>query len=232
MEEGFAPAEAQEAPEQDAPVAADGQAKKPAQKKKGVIREYAEAIVVALVLALILRAYVVEAFKIPSGSMIPTLLVGDHLLVNKMVYGVDVPFMDEKALVYRNPAIYDIIVFRYPKDPKKNFIKRVIGTAGDVVEIRDKEVFVNGEGIKNSFVQHSEEGVLPSRMSNRDNYGPKSVPEGKVFVLGDNRDDSHDSRFWGYVDVDDIKGKAMFIYWSWDGDENTVRIKRIGRGIK
>lgn len=199
---------------------------------KSTLREYVEAIVVALLLALVLRAYVIEAFKIPSGSMIPTLLVGDHLLVNKLVYGFDLPFVDDKVLVYRDPRMYDVIVFKYPKDPEKNFIKRVIGTGGDVVEIRDKNVYVGGELVDNSFVQHTDPGILPSRMSKRDNFGPITVPEGKVFVLGDNRDDSHDGRYWGFVNLSEIKGKAMFIYWSWNGDSGRPRLKRIGRGIK
>jgi len=199
---------------------------------KSMFREYVEAIVMALVLALVLRAYVIEAFKIPSGSMIPTLVVGDHLLVNKMVYGIDLPFVDDKVLVYRNPHRYDIIVFRYPKDPSKNFIKRVIGVGGDKVEMKDKDVYVNDQKIEDSFVQHTDEDVLPAKMSKRDNFGPITVPEGKVFVLGDNRDDSHDSRYWGFVDLNEIKGKAMFIYWSWDGDRSRPRLRRIGRGIK
>jgi signal peptidase I len=199
---------------------------------KSTLREYVEAIVMALVLALVLRAYVVEAFKIPSGSMIPTLVVGDHLLVNKLVYGLDLPFVEDKVLVYRNPRIYDIIVFKYPKDPGKNFIKRVMGVEGDKVEIRDKDVFVNGQRTEDPFVQHTDTEVLPAKMSKRDNFGPITVPEGKVFVMGDNRDDSHDSRYWGFVDLNEIKGKAMFIYWSWDGDSGRPRLKRIGRGIK
>jgi signal peptidase I len=203
-----------------------------ARKKKGIVREYVEAIVVALLLALVLRAYVIEAFKIPSGSMIPTLVVGDHLLVNKLVYGIDLPFVEDKVLVYRNPRLYDIIVFKYPKDPDKNFIKRVIGIEGDKLEIKDKVLYVNDQKVENPFVRHSDPGILPAKMSKRDNFGPVTVPEGKVFVLGDNRDDSHDSRYWGFVDLSEIKGKAMFIYWSWDGESGRPRLKRIGRGIK
>lgn len=207
---------------------------RPASRKTGksVVREYVEAIVMALILALLLRAYVIEAFKIPSGSMIPTLLVGDHLLVNKMVYGIDLPFVDDKVLVYRDPELGDIIVFKYPKDPGKNFIKRVIGTGGDKVEIKNKVVYINGMKVEIDNIQHSDEDVLPANMSKRDNFGPIAVPEGKVFVLGDNRDDSHDSRYWGFVDLSEIKGKAMFIYWSWNGDRSRPRLKRIGRGIK
>ena len=209
-------------------------AEKPAggRKRKSLIREYIEAIVVALILALVLRAYVVEAFKIPSGSMVKTLLIGDHLLVNKLLYGLDLPFKDDKIFVYRQPRLYDIIVFKYPQDPSKNFIKRVIGTPGDKVEIIDKRAYVNDKETNHSFVNYTDSSILPGRMSKRDNYGPVIVPEGKVFVMGDNRDDSHDSRFWGFVGINEIKGKAMFIYWSWDGDESSVRFNRIGRGLK
>ena len=226
--------EAAQDPQNDGTAADGSVAGKAGSRKTGksTLREYVEAIVVALVLALVLRAYVTEAFKIPSGSMIPTLVVGDHLLVNKMVYGIDLPFVEDKVLVYRNPHLYDIIVFKYPKDPGKNFIKRVIGTGGDTVEIKDKVVYVNGQRIDDQFVQHTAPDILPAKMSKRDNFGPITVPEGKVFVMGDNRDDSHDSRYWGFVDLNEIKGKAMFIYWSWDGESGSPRLKRIGRGIK
>ena len=199
---------------------------------RSAFREYAEAILVALLMALVLRAYSVEAFKIPSGSMLPTLLVGDHLLVNKMVYGFKFPFVEEKILVYRDPARYDVIVFKYPENPSKNFIKRVIGIGGDVMEIKDKVVYINGEVTDASFTRHSDRRILPAEQDHRDNYGPVTVPMGSVLVLGDNRDDSHDSRYWGFVDNDIIKGKAMFIYWSWDGDKRGPRLSRIGRGIK
>ncbi len=195
-------------------------------------REYAEAILVALLMALVLRAYSVEAFKIPSGSMLPTLVVGDHLLVNKMVYGFKIPFVEEKVLAYRDPQRYDVIVFKYPEDQSKNFIKRVMGIGGDVMEIKDKAVYINGELTDASFTRHSDDRIIPMGADPRDNYGPITVPEGNVLVLGDNRDDSHDSRYWGFVDNDIIKGKAMFIYWSWDGNKSGPRLSRIGKGIK
>lgn len=204
----------------------------PVDMSRSAFREYAEAVLVALLMALVLRAYSVEAFKIPSGSMLPTLLVGDHLLVNKMVYGFKVPFVEEKVLVYRDPARYDIIVFKYPDNPSQNFIKRVIGVGGDVVEIKDKKVLVNGEAVDASFTRHSSRRIIPAGGDPRDNFGPVTVPDGKVLVLGDNRDDSHDSRYWGFVDNDVIKGKAIIIYWSWDGDKGGPRLSRIGRGIK
>ncbi len=201
-------------------------------KDKHVVREYAEAIITALVIALIIRAFVVQAFKIPSGSMIPTLLIGDHLLVNKFIYGIDIPFSEEKALIFRNPERGDILVFKYPKDPSRDFIKRVIAREGDVVEIKDKKVFVNGDELNESYIQYVDKMVRQPYKKPRDNYGPETVPKGKLFVMGDNRDQSYDSRFWGFVDLLDVKGKALIIYWSWDKESHWPRFKRMGRLIE
>ncbi len=201
-------------------------------KKKGVVREYAEAIITALILALIIRAFVVQAFKIPSGSMIPTLLVGDHILVAKFIYGTEIPFTDKKILVFREPQKGDIIVFKYPKDPSRDFIKRVIAVGGDVVEGRNKNVFVNGRALKEPYIQHTDNDTRPVGMDVRDNFGPVYVPQGKIFVMGDNRDQSYDSRYWGFVDLDEVKGKAFIIYWSWDGKRHLPRLSRIGRLIR
>jgi signal peptidase I len=196
--------------------------------KKQLLREYAEAIITALILALVIRAYVVQAFKIPSGSMIPTLLIGDHILVNKFIYGTEIPFSGNRILAFRQPEKGDVIVFKYPENPKKDFIKRVVGTEGDVIAERDKVLYVNGKPVVEPFARHFDRLI---RMNDpRDNFGPVSVPEGKVFVMGDNRDQSYDSRYWGFVDVEAIKGKALIIYWSWS-PENTVRFNRIGRLI-
>jgi signal peptidase I len=179
--------------------------------KKSVIREYAEALVIAIVLALIIRMFVVEAFKIPSGSMIPTLLVGDHLLVNKFIYK------------FTEPKRGDIIVFKYPDDPSRNFIKRLIAVGGDTVELRDKVVYVNGAKHNESYVQHISPDVLPPEYSPRDNFGPISVPPNSYFMMGDNRDSSLDSRFWKnrFVNRRAIVGKAFIIYWSWKHDEGS-----------
>jgi len=201
-------------------------------KKKGVVREYAEAIITALILALIIRAFVVQAFKIPSGSMIPTLLIGDHILVAKFIYGTEIPFTDKKILVFREPQKGDIIVFKYPKDPSRDFIKRVIAVGGDVVEGRNKNVFVNGRALKEPYIQHTDNDTRPVGMDVRDNFGPVYVPQGKIFVMGDNRDQSYDSRYWGFVDLGEVKGKAFIIYWSWDGKRHLPRLSRIGRLIR
>lgn len=178
-------------------------------KRKSVVREYAEALIIAVVLALIIRMFVIEAFKIPSGSMIPSLLVGDHLLVSKFTYKFD------------EPKRGDIVVFKYPDDPSRNFIKRIIGVGGDTIEIRDKRVYVNGVKREEKYVQHVFEEVLPARYSPRDNFGPVTVPANAYFMLGDNRDSSLDSRFWDnrFVNRRAIVGKALIIYWSWKHDE-------------
>ncbi len=201
------------------------------QRKKSVFREYAEALITALILALIIRAVAIQAFKIPSGSMKPTLLVGDHILVNKLIYGFKIPFMDKRVLVFRNPKLGDIIVFKYPKDPSKNFIKRVIATEGDVVEIRDKVVYVNNIALDEPYTQHTDSIILP-RVVSRDNYGPEHVPRNKIFVLGDNRDNSRDSRYWGFVDISSVAGKTLIKYWSWDNERHWPRFNRIGRLIE
>ncbi|MFN3740884.1 MAG: signal peptidase I [Thermodesulfovibrionales bacterium] len=198
--------------------------------KKQLLKEYLEAIITALLIALVIRAYVVQAFKIPSGSMIPTLLVGDHLLVNKFIYGIKLPFTDKRILVIKKPQRGDIVVFRYPEDPSRDFIKRVIAVEGDVVEEKDKVVYVNGQPLHEPYIQHTDRNRNP--FEPRDNFGPYIVPKNKLFVMGDNRDQSYDSRYWGYVDLKDVKGKALIIYWSWDSEKNMVRFNRIGRCIK
>ena len=199
--------------------------------KKRLLWEYAEAIITALILALVIRAYVIQAFKIPSGSMIPTLLVGDHILVTKFIYGTRIPFSDKKTLVFRNPEKGDIIVFKFPENPKKDFIKRVIATEGDVIEERNKIIYLNGEAVTEPYAKHVDNLLRFGMNDPRDNFGPLRVPKDKLFVMGDNRDQSYDSRYWGFVDLKAVLGKALIIYWSWDPD-NFARFKRIGRVIR
>jgi len=198
--------------------------------KKRLLWEYVEALVTALILALVIRAYVIQAFKIPSGSMIPTLLIGDHILVNKFIYGTKIPLTDRKIFVWKTPERGDIIVFKYPENPKKDFIKRVIAKGGDVIEVRDKVVYVNGKALHEPYAHHFDGAIRPGTYDPRDNFGPVLLPENKVFVMGDNRDQSYDSRYWGVVDLKDVRGKAFIIYWSWDPD-NWLRFNRIGRLI-
>jgi signal peptidase I len=195
--------------------------------KKGRLRENVEAILVAIVLALFIRTFVVQAFKIPSGSMKETLQIGDHILVNKFIYGIKLPFAQTTIIPISEPKRGDIVVFRYPVDPDKDFIKRVVGIAGDTVEIRNKKVVINGEEAQHDFAVFSDAHVMPGKLTARDNFDPVTVPEGHLFVMGDNRDNSHDSRFWGFVPLKEVKGKAFIIYWSWDKSEFGVRWGRI-----
>lgn len=194
--------------------------------------DWVKTIVLALILALFIRTFFVQAFKIPSGSMIPTLLIGDHILVNKFIYGVRNPITREVWIKGKKPQRKDIIVFIFPKNPKLDFIKRVIGLPGEIVEIRDKKVFINGTPLKEPYVQYTDPRILPREVSPRDNFGPVKVPEGHLFVMGDNRDQSHDSRFWGFVPIRDVKGKAFIIYFSWDAEHFRVRWRRIGKLIR
>lgn len=199
--------------------------------RKSVFREYAEAIIIALILALIIRTFVVQAFKIPSGSMEPTLLVGDHLLVSKFIYGVRNPFTGEVWIDLREPRRYEVVVFRYPRNPSQDYIKRVIGLPGETVEIRDKTVYVDGQRIDDPRAVFRDDEVLPAARQPRDNFGPVTVGPEELFVMGDNRDNSHDGRFWGMVETQALRGKAFILYWSWDHEERRVRWHRLGQGI-
>jgi len=201
-------------------------------KTKSVFREYAEAIIIALLLALFIRTFVVQAFKIPSGSMEPTLLVGDHLLVSKFIYGVRNPFSGEVWVEIRQPERYDVVVFKYPQNPTQDYIKRVIGLPGETVEIRDKRVYIDGVPLDDPKAVFLDAEILPANRQPRDNFGPVTVGAGELFVMGDNRDNSHDSRFWGMVENSALKGKAFILYWSWDRDNHRVRWRRLGRGIQ
>lgn len=192
-----------------------------------MLLEYLEALAVALVLAFVIRTFVVQAFKIPSGSMLDTLLIGDHLLVNKFLYGTRIPFTDKVILPIEEPADGDVIVFEFPEDTSKDFIKRIIGAPGDVLEMKDKVVYRNGQKLDEPYVKHTD----PNIQARRDNFGPITVPPGKYFAMGDNRDESYDSRFWGFVDKDKIHGKAWVIYWSWDGPAD-IRWSRIGNLVR
>ena len=201
-------------------------------KKKSSLRENIEAILLAIVLALFIRTFIVQAFKIPSGSMKETLLIGDHILVNKFLYGVKLPFVSTTIIPYKDPHRGDIVVFKFPEDPDKDFIKRVVGVAGDVVEGRDKKIFVNHEPLNHDYGIHKDSRIVPGNIQPRDNFGPLVVPEKSLFVMGDNRDHSYDSRFWGFVNLKSVRGKAFLIYWSWDKSNFGVRWKRIGQMLK
>jgi signal peptidase I len=197
-------------------------------KSKSKLREYIEAIIIALVIALFIRTFVIQAYKIPSGSMKPTLLVGDHILVNKFIYGIKVPYFRNTLISIKEPKKEDIVVFIYPEDRSKDFIKRVIATGGDTVEIRNKKIYVNGRHYKENHGVYTDRFIIPGSVQPRDNFGPVTVPPRSLFVMGDNRDQSYDSRFWGFVDLKDVLGKAFIIYWSWDREDHSVRWSRFG----
>jgi signal peptidase I len=205
-----------------------------AKPKKSQLRDWGEALIVAAILALIIRTFVIQAFKIPSGSMEDTLLIGDHLLVSKFIYGLQVPFSDEPILSIRDPERGDIIVFEFPEDKDKSyfkrrdFIKRVIGVPGDKIEIRNKNVYVNGERYLTPEAVYKDGNMTAGP---RDNMPLITVPQDNYFVMGDNRDRSYDSRFWRFVDRTAIKGKAFIKYWSWDSEKFSPRWGRIGRMI-
>jgi signal peptidase I len=194
--------------------------------------ETGEALVVAILLAVVIRWGIVQAFKIPSGSMLPTLQIGDHLLVNKILYGPRIPYTGARLFRLRPPHRGDIVVFAYPQDDTKDFIKRVIGEPGDTVEVRSKAVYINGKQLDDPWGVHADSIVYPAGFEKRDNFGPVTVPPGQYFCMGDNRDKSYDSRFWGFVEDARIRGKAFILYWSWDSDAFRPRLGRMGRIIR
>lgn len=206
--------------------------------QKSGIRENIEACLVAIILALLIRSFVVQAFKIPSGSMLETLQIGDHILVNKFIYGVKIPFLRSAIIPGKKPGHNDVIVFIPPHDPDKDFIKRVVAVEGDVVEILDKQLYINNKKITGGYEIFSDPSIIPKNSSRglRDNFGPVIVPANSLFCMGDNRDTSYDSRFWGFVDLKAVKGKAFMIYWSWNSKNsgsflNYVRWNRFGQII-
>jgi len=192
--------------------------------KKSVAREYLESIVVAVILALFIRTFAVQAFKIPTGSMEPNLLIGDHLLVNKLVYSPSLGPLEDALLGKRPIQRGHVVVFKFPEDPTRDFIKRVIGLPGETIEVRDKLVLVNGKPLEEPYAHFIEAPLRPddpeyglrSGDSIRDNWGPETVPAGQLFVMGDNRDNSRDSRYWRYLPVDQVKGRALLVYWSYE----------------
>jgi len=205
-------------------------------KQKSKTQEYVESLLVAALIAFFVRSFMVQAFKIPSSSMEPTLLVGDHLLVNRLSYVMKIPFTDIVILNLGNPSRSDVVVFRYPVDRSKDFIKRVIGIEGDVVEIKDKAIYLNGQKMDDPHAFFAEDSIVPGVFSQRDNFGPIRVPPRSYFVMGDNRDRSLDGRFWGFVKKEDLVGRALIIYFSWDGQADDVfhyvRWERFGRLIR
>ncbi len=200
-------------------------------RSKSLFREYAEVIIAAVVLALFIRTFLVQTYKIPSVSMEPTLQVGDQILVSKFLYGIRIPFLNKILIPVTTPKRGNVIVFIFPSDRSMDFIKRVVGLPGDTVEIKNKKLFINGEQVKDEFARFTDPPGVSVLVKPRDFYGPVTVPENKYFVMGDNRDHSHDSRWWGYVDIQDIRGRAFLIHWSWKPVGWGVRWGRLGKII-
>jgi signal peptidase I len=204
--------------------------------RKSRVREFIESIVFALMMAIVVMTFVVQSFEIPSGSMIPTLLLGDRILVNKFIFGTRLPFTDIKLLALREPVRGEIVVFLPPPHFESpigrgvHLIKRVVGLPGDTIRIVDKHLFINGAEFDVPNAHWDDPAVIDGWSSTRDNFGPIIVPEGSYFMMGDNRDNSYDSRFWGFVSEEELTGKPIMIYWSWDITTGSL-LERV-RGIR
>ena len=205
-------------------------------KARSIVREYVEAGLWAVALTFVLRAFVIQAFRIPSESMVPTLLKGDFLFVNKFEFGPKIPFTHIRLPGIRPPHRGDVIVFQYPRNPHQDFIKRCIATGGQTIEVHNKLVVVDGDTLNEPYAIRSDPNTLPGGYNPRDNFGPFTLPAGELFMMGDNRDNSNDSRFWGPVKMDLVKGRAMFIYFSTAGTNlwtflPKIRFERMFRPI-
>jgi signal peptidase I len=190
--------------------------------RKSTLREYFESIVIAVILALFIRTFVVQAFKIPTGSMENNLLIGDHLLVNKFVFGPSASALEQAVLPLGTIRRGEVVVFKYPEEPERDFIKRVIGLPGETIELKQKKVYVDGTPLDEPYVHFLEPpssgAVEVTSLDVRERFGPVTVPPNHYFVMGDNRDNSQDSRYWGFLPRDYVKGKALIIYWSYEAE--------------
>jgi signal peptidase I len=206
--------------------------------KKSTVREYFESIVIAVILALFIRTFVVQAFKIPTGSMENNLLIGDHLLVNKFVFGPTETSLERTLLPIGTIKRGDVLVFKYPVEPDRDFIKRVIGLPGDTVELREKKVYINGKPLDEPYVHFLQPPGGESELHEvtsfdvRERYGPVTVPANQYFMRGDNRDNSQDSRYWGFMPRENVKGKALLIYWSYEAGREDYEEEGAGATIK
>src|ERR1700681_2604997 len=206
--------------------------------KKSTLREYFESIVIAVILALFIRTFIVQAFKIPTGSMEENLLIGDHLLVNKFIFGPTASSLERTLLPIGTVKRGDIVVFKFPEEPDRDFIKRVIGLPGETVELRQKKVYVNGTPLDEPYVHFLQPPSTATGLHEitsfelRERYGPVTVPPNQYFVMGDNRDNSQDSRYWGFLPRDYIKGKALVIYWSYDDGVGDYHEETTGEALK
>jgi signal peptidase I len=208
------------------------------QAEKSLLREYLEALLIAVIFATFARTWLVQAFKIPSGSMEQNLLIGDHILVNKFIYGPRMSPLEEKLLPVRKVRRGDVVVFKFPDDPTRDFIKRCMGLPGDTLKMIDKDLYINGKLVHDSsFTYYADTESYPRDLlfhprRVRDNFGPKTVPPDSYFCMGDNRDNSNDSRYWGPVPESYLKGRAFLVYWSFDNDEETIEWLGYGEKLR
>jgi signal peptidase I len=206
--------------------------------RKSIAREYFESIVIAVVLALFIRTFIVQAFKIPTGSMEQNLLIGDHLLVNKLVFGPTETGLERRLLPVRDLRRGDVIVFKYPEEPDRDFIKRVIALPGERVQVRDKRVFINDTALDEPYVYFLEPPAIVSEhaevtsLNVRDWFGPVTVPPDQYFVMGDNRDNSEDSRYWGFLPRENVKGRALMVYWSYESERADFEEDGVGATLR
>ena len=207
--------------------------------QKSNLREWLKTLTIGILAVLVFRGMVAQAYQIPSGSMERTLLVGDYIYINKMLYGPEIDlglgghrYYHHRFPGFRKPERGDIIVFRYPVDLRKDFIKRCVAVEGQTVEVKDKTLYVDGKKQVEPYVIHEDDRVLSRDAGPRDNFGPLIVLKDHIFMMGDNRDNSLDSRFWGPLPIALVKGKAIFRYFSWDGDRNWPRFSQILRPIR
>jgi signal peptidase I len=206
--------------------------------KKSTLREYFESIVIAVILAFFVRTFVVQAFKIPTGSMENNLLIGDHLLVNKFVYASAPSWIERTVLPIGTIHRGDVLVFKYPEEPERDFIKRVIGLPGETLEVREKKVYVNGKPLDEPYAHYlspASEGSAFNEVTSfdvRERYGPVTIPAGHYFMMGDNRDNSQDSRYWGFLPRANIKGRALLIYWSYEAERDEYQGEGLGSTVK
>jgi signal peptidase I len=213
-------------------------AKQKSPREKSLFREYFELIAETAVFVFFVMTFVVQAFQIPTGSMEPTLLVGDFLLVNKLVYSNPATALERSILPRRNIRRQDIVVFKYPQELNKDFVKRVIAMAGEKIEIKDKQVYINDQPITESYKVHNDaqvfnkEGYYHYDDAIRDNFGPVVVPPDHCFVMGDNRDNSMDSRYWSFLPMDYIKGKPWVIYFSYRAERDAYQKTSLGERLK
>jgi signal peptidase I len=206
--------------------------------KKSTLREYFESIVIAVILALFIRTFVVQAFKIPTGSMENNLLIGDHLLVNKMVFGPTVSPIERRTMPVGSIKRGDVVVFKYPEEPDRDFIKRVIGLPGETLEVREKKVYINGRPLDEPYVHFLQPPTSSSEYAEvtsfdvRERYGPVTIPADQYFMMGDNRDNSQDSRYWGFLPRELVKGKALVIYWSYEAGREDYQENGAGATLR